>query len=210
MTRKIVLALALMLAGATSAQAHVIKGDHWQRVRATAHVNTPSICPADGADRVFTIVNNGVTGVTLTQIAAIERATRDESFALRLYYGSPCAFFGPGGTPIYLSNGYQARSGGGFTYQMGGVHYATAIYVQTGMLPYTNWVRAFSHEVVESLVNPNDDRLFGNYQAEVCDPVENLTYEVDQLQVSDFATPAWFSGSPVGPWDAARRLTGPA
>lgn len=203
-------AIAGMLFAASAAAAR----DHWVAIpKRTPHhahpVRTLSPCPFDGPEQMFTIVNAGVTGVTLSQIAAIEQATRDESFAVRMYYGTACARFGSGGLPIYLSNGYEALPGGGYTYQLGGYHTPSGIYVQTGLLPYTTWVRAFTHEVMEYLVDPTGTRWFGNYQAEISDPVENWTYEVDQLQVSDFVTPNWFSDGP-GPWDAARRLTGPS
>ena len=62
---------------------------------------------------------------------------------------------------------------------------------------------------MEDLVNPQDELMFGNYLAEVCDPVENLTYEVDQLRVADFVTPSFFTGGPP-PWDAGHYLSGPA
>jgi hypothetical protein len=211
MTRKIVLTLTLLLAFTATAQAHGWRWHKdWRFPQAQAHTASAGTCPFDGPDRMFTIVNAGVTNVTLGQIVAVEQATRDESFALRMYYGTPCAQFGPGGTPIYLSNGYEALGGSAYTYQMGGYHAPSAIYVQTGLLPYTTWVRAFTHEVIEDLVNPSGARYFGTRFAEVCDPVENLTYEVDQLRVSDFATPAWYNGSHTGPWDAGRHLAGPA
>lgn len=190
----------LLMTSAASAR------DHWVRVPKThAKARVASACPFGGPDQMFTIVNAGVSGVTLGQIAAVEQATRDESFALRLYYSTPCAQFGSGGIPIYLSNGYEALPGGASTYQLGGYHAPSAIYVQTGLLPYTTWVRAFSHEIMEYLVNPSGTRYFGTYFAEVCDPVENLTYEVDQLRVSDFVTPNYWSHGPK-PWDAAHVL----
>ena len=43
---------------------------------------------------------------------------------------------------------------------------------------------------------------------EVCDPVEDQTYQLDGVQVSDFALPSYFGAGP-GPWDEADRLTGP-
>ena len=206
--KSVLLAILAVLALATPAQARQgwVKVPHHRH--AVARATSP--CPFDGPEQQYTIVNAGVTGVTLQQIAAVMQATRDESFALRMYYGTPCASFGAGGKPIYLSNGYEPLPGGGYTYQLGGVHYPSAIYVQTGLTPYTTWVRAFSHEVVEDLVNPTGTRMFGSYMAEVCDPVENLTIEVDQLRVSDFVTPAWFNGSHTGPWDAGHHLGGPA
>jgi hypothetical protein len=62
---------------------------------------------------------------------------------------------------------------------------------------------------MEDLVNPSGTLYFGTYFAEVCDPVENLTYEVDQLRVSDFALPSYYSRG-AWPWDIAHGLTGSA
>jgi len=213
--KRVPLAILAVLALATPAQAR----QGWAKVphhrHAVASSSSVSVCPFDGPEQQYRIVNAGVTGVTLQQIAAVMTATRDESFALRWYYGTPCASFGAGGTPVYLSNGYEPLSGGGYTYQLGGWHYPSAIYVQTGLTPYTNWARVFSHEIMEHLVNPNGDKVVtlpngSSWKEEVCDPVENLTIEVDQLRVSDFVTPAWFNGSHTGPWDAGHHLTGPA
>jgi hypothetical protein len=54
-----------------------------------------------------------------------------------------------------------------------------------------------SHELLEMLVDPGiqmcADTANGTiYAYEVCDAVENNTYEINGVTVSDFVTPAWF------------------
>lgn len=64
-----------------------------------------------------------------------------------------------------------------------------------------------SHEVLETIADPhvnlwataNDGFVVSQ---EVCDPVENGSYEIDGVSVSNFVTPAWFdaqaaSGTPL-------------
>jgi hypothetical protein len=62
-----------------------------------------------------------------------------------------------------------------------------------------SWTVTLSHELLEMLADPwinwcaigSDSRV---YALEVCDPVETdeLAYEIDGVQVSNFVTPAWF------------------
>jgi hypothetical protein len=54
-----------------------------------------------------------------------------------------------------------------------------------------------SHEVLELFVDPNCNLWATNnkgrvYSFEVCDPVEAPSYDVDEVSVSNFVTPAWF------------------
>ncbi|HUI47802.1 MAG TPA: hypothetical protein VL119_03825 [Acidimicrobiia bacterium] len=54
-----------------------------------------------------------------------------------------------------------------------------------------------SHEVLEMFVDPNcnlwaSDSRGKVYSFEVCDPVEAPTYNVGDISVSNFVTPAWF------------------
>lgn len=69
-----------------------------------------------------------------------------------------------------------------------------------------NWTFALSHEVLESIVNPNANILLPGrdlihegrenewilYSYEVCDPVERLSYIIDDYTVSNFVTPDFF------------------
>jgi len=63
----------------------------------------------------------------------------------------------------------------------------------------SEWTVTLSHELLEMLADPwinwcamgNDSKI---YALEVCDAVEadELGYEIDGVQVSDFITPAWY------------------
>ncbi len=54
-----------------------------------------------------------------------------------------------------------------------------------------------SHEVLETIADPHINlwatgRDGWVISQEVCDPVENASYDIDGVSVSDFVTPAWF------------------
>ena len=53
-----------------------------------------------------------------------------------------------------------------------------------------------SHEVLEMLVNPYDDRYIRDYpfvwNLEVADPVQTTYYTRDGVHLTDFVYPAWF------------------
>lgn len=71
-----------------------------------------------------------------------------------------------------------------------------------------------SHEVLEIIADPGVNRVAVNwfdrltYAMEICDPVQRNTYQIDDVTVSDFVTPAWFGfvsgkaafSSDVEPW----------
>jgi hypothetical protein len=67
------------------------------------------------------------------------------------------------------------------------------------------WTATASHEILEMLADPYGERMTAApsidpryrahtvlYQVEVCDPCENVTYEIDGVTVSDFITPDYF------------------
>lgn len=54
-----------------------------------------------------------------------------------------------------------------------------------------------SHEVLETIADPHVNLWATGpdgwvISQEVCDPVENASYQIDGVNVSDFVTPAWF------------------
>jgi hypothetical protein len=55
-----------------------------------------------------------------------------------------------------------------------------------------------SHEVIEALVDPRADRMTDGVLTEICDPVEQPSYQINGITVSNFVTPRWFSRSPLG------------
>jgi hypothetical protein len=90
-----------------------------------------------------------------------------------------------------------------------GVHldYKGVPYAEVSATP--DWVTTASHEVVEMMVdpyghrfakgpsvNPADGGVEVSYLVEVADPCEAITYELGGVTVSDFVTPAYYSGAP--------------
>jgi len=77
---------------------------------------------------------------------------------------------------------------------------------------------SFSHEVAESLSDPNANTTVQGFDnngkpallfRENADPVESTSYQINGLDVSDFATPNWFVSSSKGPWDFMEQTTAP-
>ena len=72
--------------------------------------------------------------------------------------------------------------------------------------PIKNYSVSFSHEVLEMIADPGANLYaFGQYRSkhsgrkhwafisyEVCDAVQEKTYPIDGVRVSDFVTPEWF------------------
>jgi hypothetical protein len=44
---------------------------------------------------------------------------------------------------------------------------------------------------------------------EVCDPVQDQSYRIDGMEVSNYVLPSWFQADSEGPWDALGELDGP-
>lgn len=88
-----------------------------------------------------------------------------------------------------------------------------------------SWEQAASHEALEPLVNLYLDQWVETWSGpmaraefwakEICDPVEEDSYwipcqlfgERRNVRVSNWVTPAYWSGSPVGPWDKLGKLS---
>jgi len=77
----------------------------------------------------------------------------------------------------------------------------------------SSWTVTLSHELLEVLADPWIDWCAQGangkvYALEVCDAVEadELGYEVDGVQVSDFVTPAWFEPTEADRVDFQRRI----
>ena len=75
------------------------------------------------------------------------------------------------------------------------------------------WSIMLSHEVIETLVNPDCNLcvevLARVYQFEVCDAVRGQSYDIGGVQVANFVTRSWFVPASRGPWDHLGQLTGP-
>jgi hypothetical protein len=112
-------------------------------------------------------------------------------------------FIGKGDWQVYvqLANPFPGAAGL-HTTDGSGTPYAL---VSTQTVAGWNWTRVLSHEILEMLANPwgssyasPSGSLIG---AEVCDPVEQLSYSINGVEVSDFVTPTYFLRFMPGPWD---------
>lgn len=86
-----------------------------------------------------------------------------------------------------------------------------------------DWSLYASHELMEMLVDMRGDRTtrapslepgqgWVDYLVEVCDPCQHSTYTIDGVLVSDFVTPAYYTGAPAGAdtlFSFTGRLTAP-
>ena len=85
------------------------------------------------------------------------------------------------------------------------------------------WTVTASHELLEMIADPEinltvfvqDGDTSGKlYPYEVCDAVENVTYMIDGVEVSDFVLPSYFEpgtagAKPAAPFDFLKQLTQP-
>jgi hypothetical protein len=74
---------------------------------------------------------------------------------------------------------------------------------------------ALSHELLEALIDPYvnaswQDSAGNRYDAEICDGVQDQSYSVQGVAVSDFVLPSWADPQDsVGPFDIMGRLASP-
>jgi hypothetical protein len=208
----ILMTTTLVLASPASARPTLAAGralEHASRIETIAQPAQAS-CPAGVPVQTITVVNQA--NVHPVALAKVERAVVDQSLQLRAAWGTPCVTFGPAGWVVTLQAGTPIQNAGGSTsLPLAGHHDYTGVpsaVVTTGRNPMSVWSRAFTHEIVEMLVDPTDTMRWKLGLLEVCDPVENWTYPLDGVQVSDFVLPAYFTSGP-GPWDEAGMLAGP-
>ena len=77
----------------------------------------------------------------------------------------------------------------------------------------TPWPLPLGHEFLETLADPLCSRMAPNDIdiVEVCDPVEEDTWEIDGVPITNFVYPNYFGFDDSGaPWDKMGNLTGPA
>jgi hypothetical protein len=85
------------------------------------------------------------------------------------------------------------------------------VFVETSQQSGVDPATVLSHEVIESIGDANADTIVQNCLTmtgqtcvmfrELCDPVENNSYQVNGTNVSDFVTKNWFVQNSQGPWD---------
>jgi len=189
---------------------------------APAQAHTHRIHPAASRCQTLTVVNQA--NVQSKNLALVEFAVEIQAEQLSAAWGTPCVQWGPGGWNVYLQTGYEPLPGGGYTMRIGGDHYGVGVpgpdwsgqpyaIVDTGAATYQSWSYAFSHEISEMLVDPQDETYHvwpdgTRALLEVCDPVEGYTYQIVGVTVDDFTLPAAWSGA-SGPYDEAGDLSAP-
>jgi hypothetical protein len=161
-------------------------------------------CPAGAPVQAITIVES--VGAGVRAITRLERALAGQAVQLHHWWRTPCVTFAPGGWQLRLvraSPGCEGRAGChcppvGLAPECAsnGEPYATVVTFGARLLSQPVSME-ISHEMLEMLADPGDDGR------EVCDPVEDGSYRVDGVWVSDFATPAWFTDG-RGPFDESR------
>jgi len=88
------------------------------------------------------------------------------------------------------ADGYHSESSNGVAFAK---VFVGPILANGGGVPAT-----VSHEIIEMMINPYANRWVHNdgdgfdYAEEIADPVQEQTYEIDGVAVSNFVTPDWF------------------
>lgn len=162
--------------------------------------------PAAAGATVIT-VRNVSSQVSRAQIRAAERAlTAEVNTDLTHYWSVRPISFGPHGhLVVKLYRGRANPSAAAYHYPGGaavGTGSARSDFMVVGHGGTSNpWTVAFSHEVLELLVDPMGTRVIAGYPAEVCDPVEGSTFRLRGVMLSDFVTPRWFGHGSRGRFD---------
>lgn len=155
----------------------------------------PATCPAGGPVQKITVVNQAT--VPPAVLSLVENAVVAQSLQVRAGWGTPCVVFGPGGWKLYLKTGASGEPWGEH-FSNHGLPY---VLVWTGALPWRGWSTVFSHEIVETLVDPVNAHYIRDLvsnQLEIADPVEHQAYRLRGVYVSDFVLPAWYAGAQTG------------
>jgi hypothetical protein len=150
------------------------------------------------------VVNNAANPTYLRRVeAAALHVANDE---LRPTWNTPTVSFTSTGWTITLDPRDSGAAGGYHDVR----HGRPRAVVLLGHTSRASWTDAFTHELLEMVVDPYTDRIYqqspGHYgNIEVCDPVVLVRRAYHGVAIPDFVLPAWYSiGS--GPWDYAHAL----
>jgi hypothetical protein len=174
--------MVLAVAGPAQARAH------------RAHV-AEATCPGGAPIQTITVINQA--NVRPAALALVENAVVAQSLQVRAAWGTRCVAFGPGGWKLYLKTGASGEPWGEH-FSSRGLPY---VLMWTGALSWQGWSTVFSHEVVETLVDPVNAHYIRDLvsnQLEIADPVEHRAYQLRRVYVSDFVLPAWYAGAQTG------------
>lgn len=159
-----------------------------------AHVAAAS-CPAGAPVQTITVINQA--NVRLAALALVENAVVAQSLQVGAAWGTPCVVFGAGGWKLYLKTGASGEPWGEHFSNLG----LPYLLVWTGALTWRGWSTVFSHEIVETLVDPVNTHYIRDLvsnQLEIADPVEHQGYQLRDVYVSNFVLPNWYAGATTG------------
>jgi len=120
----------------------------------------------------------------------------------------------PGGWPVYLIDNADVPGALGYhDVDASGTPYAK-VFVLTSQQGGVAWQSVASHEVLETMADPTINKTVTGpdgcqWDVEACDPVEDVSYMVNGVPMSDFVDPAWFQAGSKGPWDFQQELSAP-
>lgn len=119
-----------------------------------------------------------------------------------------------GGWPIYLTDVSDVQGALGYhDVDASEIPYAK-VFITTSQQAGVSWQSVASHEVLETLadsnVNTTDVGIDGcDWYQEVGDPVEDLSYIKNGVELSNFITPSWFINGGKAPFDFMNALSAP-
>lgn len=166
----------------------------------------------------LTIVNQSarLSTADIVAYAAAQQIQFDRDFS-PTWGGSAVIDTQPGGWPVYLVDqadvpnalGYHDEDSNGIPF--GRVFVAFAI--DNGVA----WQSVASHEVLEMLGDPHPSTHITTdpgpdgcaWIQETGDPVEQSSYQINGIMLSDYVTPAWFTVGALGPYDFLQVLSAP-
>lgn len=166
------------------------------------------VTPAVAAPLPIHVVNHAANWKYLHRVEAA--ALHQANAELAPAWGTPTIVFTDHGWPIYLEptvGTVQNGLGGGIHGVRDGVPIAL---VPLGETTRDQWTSAFTHELVEMLVDPYTTRFYQQSpdhfaNVEVCDPVMRVRRRYRGIGITDFVLPTWYTNGP-GPWDYAAKL----
>jgi hypothetical protein len=180
--------------------------------------------------RFIRVVNQSRTVADAEFEAAVRAAQRQltEHFApawgglcaaLTLVKGAPGVADRPATETIYVLDDSDQAGALGYHELVNDVPVGL-VFAHTAARDRQAWTVTLSHELLEQLADPYcatcavvpmwGGRMYA-VEYEVCDPVEQDAYLIDDVPVSNFVLPSWFQPRPgaVGPFDHLGRLKAP-
>ncbi len=177
---------------------------------------TPTKPPVPLPNGVHLTLVSLTTQASPSDIAAYLQSQQDQinlDFA-PVWGGSAVIDQKTGGWPVYLLDVSDVPNALGYhDVDTQGIPYAK-VFLQTSKAANVAWQAVASHEVLEILGDSNTNTTdLGpdgcQWVQETGDPVEDRFYIRNNVTLSDFVTPAWFTIGSVGPFDFLQALTAP-